>query len=166
MNSDKNKDLDGNESAYDVFVQCGAANGVSYIMQHIIIITKRIFEKVIGINSEFFVGDTVEEDLKAGRPTMPVDTCLFGENYFFTLNDMRTVVENLPIWCSRYGSLEAIGQEVKDWHDYSVNQCAMGKTYINLFSWLCGCPKDAECSDVDAHQRKPRRKGGNNGGKN
>ena len=122
------------------------------------------FGCIIGMDVEFWVGDMRIEDHEAGRPTQPVDVALFGDNYYFSLYDMRVVVDNYDFWIEKYGNDSNLRQEILDWHDYAVKQKERGKTHINLFNWLNGCPRDAETSDLAADERPaPEEKGGNNG---
>ena len=110
------------------------------------------FSRIIGIDFEFWVGDMREEDRAADRPTQPVDVAQFGD-YFFNLSDIRTVVDNYKYWLQRYGTREAVGQEVCDWHDYAVEHLGKGEGYINLFHWLNGAPRDVfEGSNVGGHE--------------
>lgn len=104
------------------------------------------FEGIIGIDAEYWVGDMRKEDEKAKRPSQPVDTALFGDNYFFSLYDMRVVVDNFSFWLNRYGSIGNVRREILDWHDYAVAQTEKNETHINLFNWLNGCPRDAQMS--------------------
>lgn len=122
-----------------------------------------VFQCVIQTDIDYFVGDMRIEDEKANRPTQPVDVAMFGD-YCFSLYDIRVVVDNLEHWIERYKRMTILGQEIRDWHDYAVDQKQCGKTYINLFNWLNGCPRDAETSDLAAHERPAaEKKGGNNG---
>lgn len=117
------------------------------------------FSKFIGVDFELWVGDMREEDRAADRPTQPVDVAQFGD-YFFNLSDIRTVVDNYKYWLNRYGSREAVGQEVRDWHDYAVHRKDQGKTYINLFNWLNGCPRDIDEREGGADERATNEEGG------
>lgn len=101
------------------------------------------FSHIIGIDFEFWVGDMREEDKQADRPSQSVDVAQFGD-YFFNLSDIRTVVDNYKYWLQRYGTREAVGQEVCDWHDYVVERMSEKKNYINLFNWLNGAPRDID----------------------
>ena len=110
------------------------------------------FSYIIGIDFEFWVGDMREEDRAADRPSDSVDVAQFGD-YFFNLSDIRTVVDNYRYWLRRSGSREAVGQEVRDWHDYAVEHLGKGEGYINLFHWLNGAPRDVfEGSNVAGHE--------------
>lgn len=117
------------------------------------------FSRIIGVDFEFWVGDMREEDRAADRPTQPVDVAQFGD-YFFNLSDIRTVVDNYKYWLNRYGSREAVGKEVRDWHDYAVHRKEQGKTYINLFNWLNGCPRDIDEREGGADERATNEEGG------
>ena len=98
------------------------------------------FSHIIGVDFDYWVGDMREEDKQADRPSQSVDVAQFGE-YFFNLVDIRTVVDNYRYWLRRSGSREAVGQEVRDWHDYAVEHLGKGEGYINLFHWLNGAPR-------------------------
>ena len=99
------------------------------------------FSHIIGVDFDYWVGDMREEDKQADRPSQSVDVAQFGE-YFFNLVDIRTVVDNYKYWLKRYGTREAVAQEVCDWHDYVVERMGNKKSYINLFHWLLGAPSD------------------------
>lgn len=101
------------------------------------------FSHIIGVDFEFWVGDMREEGRAADRPSQPVDVAQFGD-YFFNLSDIRTVVDNYRYWLQRYGTREAVGEEVCDWHDYVVERMSEKKNYINLFNWLNGAPRDID----------------------
>lgn len=129
--------------------------------QHIINRYVNAFGCIIGMEIEFWVGDMRIEDHEAGRPTQPVDVALFGDNYYFSLHDMRVVVDNYEFWIKKYGKNSILRQEIFDWYDYSVKQKECGKTHINLFNWLNGCPRDAETSDLASdEQPADEKKGG------
>lgn len=111
------------------------------------------FSHIIGIDFEFWVGDMREEDKRADRPSQSVDVAQFGD-YFFNFSDIRTVVDNYKYWLQRYGTREAVGQEVCDWQDYVVERMSEKKNYINLFNWLLGAPSDIDDNnDVAADGR-------------
>ena len=101
------------------------------------------FSEIIGVDFDYWVGDMREEDKQAGRPTQPVDVAQFGD-YIFDLSDIRTVVDNYRYWLQRYGTREAVGEEVCDWHDYVLERMGRNKIYINLFNWLNGAPRDID----------------------
>ena len=111
------------------------------------------FAHIIGVDFDYWVGDMREEDKQADRPTQPVDIAQFGD-YFFNLADIRTVVDNYKYWLKRYGTREAVAQEVCDWHDYVVERMGNKKSYINLFHWLLGASCDIDDNnDVDVDGR-------------
>ena len=101
------------------------------------------FAHIIGEDFDYWVGDMREEDKQADRPSQSVDVAQFGE-YFFNFVDIRTVVDNYKYWLQRYGTREAVGQEVCDWQDYVVERMSEKKNYINLFHWLNGAPRDID----------------------
>lgn len=129
--------------------------------QQIIEMYVHAFEAIIGMDLEFWVGDMRVEDLKAKRPTQPVDLAQFSDTYFISLYNMRVVVDNFTYWIEKYETLENLQTEILDWHDYAVKKHEEGKAYINLFNWLNGCPRDAETSDLAAHgEDADEKKGG------
>ena len=101
------------------------------------------FSHIIGVDFDYWVGDSREEDSAAKRASQPVDVAQYGD-YFFNLVDIRTVVDNYKYWLKRYGTREAVAQEVRDWHDYVVERMGNKKSYINLFHWLLGAPSDID----------------------
>ena len=101
------------------------------------------FSEIISVDFEYWVGDMREEDKQADRPSQTVDVAQFGD-YFFNLADIRTVVDNYKYWRERYGTREAVGQEVRVWCDYAVERLSNKKNHINLFNWLNGCPRDID----------------------
>ena len=108
------------------------------------------FANIIDIDFEFWVGDMREEDKQTDRPSQSVDVAQFGD-YFFNLSDIRTVVDNYKYWLQRYGTREAVGQEVCDWQDYVVESMSEKKNYINLFNWLNGAPRDIDKKEEGAN---------------
>ena len=103
----------------------------------------RLFGEVIGMEPEFWVGDC---------PVM----CCFGDTMFFSLAEMRKVIDNLPRYIRRYGSRKAVGQEIEEWvnwwldgiyDDITMERILPRVTQqlrvnINLGSWLDGCPRE------------------------
>ncbi len=102
----------------------------------------RQFGEVLGMEPEFWVGDTP-------------DICCFGDTSFFTLGEMRGVLDNLPKYVKLYGSKEAVGEEINAWTDWWLESCPSAIEYararvthqlrpnINLKSWLDGCPRES-----------------------
>lgn len=112
-----------------------------------------LFAKIIDVDFDYWVGDMREEDIAANRSHLTVDVAQFGD-YFFNFADIRTVVDNYKYWLKRYGTREAVAQEVCDWHDYAVERMGNKKSYINLFNWLLGAPSDIDDNnDVAADGR-------------
>ena len=103
-----------------------------------------LFALYMKMDFDHFVGDTYEEDENAHRPTMPVETACFGD-YYFNIQDIRTVVENINYWYERYGSFGAVRWEVIDWYDHTTDPKTKNK--INLFHWLSGCPRPKKGGD-------------------
>lgn len=99
-----------------------------------------IFAETIGVDFDYFIGDTYKEDKEANRPTEPVEMCAFGD-YYFNIHDVRTVVENMHYWLERYGSKEALAEEIIDWYDYIADTKTKDTDKVSLFHWLCGCPR-------------------------
>ena len=108
------------------------------------------FSEIIGVDFDYWVGDMREEDKQADRPSQTVDVAQFGD-YFFNLADIRTVVDNYKYWRERYGTREAVGQEVRYWNDYAVERLSKKKNHINLFNWLNGCPRDVDINEESAN---------------
>lgn len=118
-----------------------------------------VFEIIIGVEFDYWVGDMRKEDQKAERPTQPVDVAQYGD-YFFNLYDIRVVLDNFEHWIKRFGNLISLAQEIIDWHDYAVHRKGLGKTYINLFNWLNGCPRDIDEREGGADERATNEEGG------
>lgn len=101
----------------------------------------RIFGEIIESELEFFVGDD------------PTDIACFGDCLFFSLSEMRDVVDNIDAYQARYGSKDAVGQEIRDWVYWLTDSSnAMMerieprvthqlKPNISLKAWLDGCPR-------------------------
>lgn len=103
----------------------------------------RIFGEIIESPLEFFVGDD------------PTDTACFGGCFFFSLTEMRDVVDNLDEYKARYGSKEAVGQEIRDWMYWWASADGSNalmerieprvthqlRPNISLKAWLDGCPR-------------------------
>lgn len=118
-----------------------------------------VFEIIIGVEFDYWVGDMRKEDEKAERSTQPVDVAQYGD-YFFNLYDIRVVLDNLEHWIKRFGTLSSLAQEIIDWHDYAVHRKDQGKTYINLFNWLNGCPRYIDEREGGADDRATNEEGG------
>ena len=113
-----------------------------------------IFAQIIGVDYDHWVGDSREEDQQAGRPSYPVDAAIFGD-YVFTYLNIRTVVDNYRYWLERYGTREAVRQEVIGWHEYVVKQINESKLFLTLFNWLNGEPRNVYDNSVVADSERP-----------
>ena len=113
-----------------------------------------IFAQIIGVDFDHWVGDSREEDQQAGRPSYPVDAAIFGD-YVFTYLNIRTVVDNYRYWLDRYGTREAVRQEVIGWHEYVVKQINESKLFLTLFNWLNGEPRNVYDNSVVADSGRP-----------
>ena len=82
----------------------------------------RQFGKVIGHDPDYWVADDYV-----------INTCVFGD-YFFDLENMQVVIDNLDRWVKKHGTIEKVAAEVIDWHDYAITI----EHHQNLFSWLDG----------------------------
>ena len=105
----------------------------------------RLFGEIIGYEPEHWVGDCP-------------DLCCFGDCYFFTLEEMREVVDGIDKYAKRYGSKEAVGEEVRMWTDWWLDAWSDNKELytervearvtqqlrpnLNLRAWLDGCPRE------------------------
>ena len=101
----------------------------------------RQFGKIIGIEPDYWVGG----DISLG-------VCTYGDNYFFGLEEMQVVVDNLNRWVKKHGTIKKVGEEVIEWHDYAIDI----EHHQNLFSWLNGYrPSDKQieltriCQQID-----------------
>ena len=86
------------------------------------------------------------------RDLSPVGLCDFGDTLFLTLEEMQTIIDRLDEWTARYGSREAVAQEVRDWLDWCTDARDARAEYhlttdhavhyayprINLATWLSG----------------------------
>jgi hypothetical protein len=103
----------------------------------------RIFGQIIESELEFFVGDD------------PTDMACFGDCLYFSLSEMRDVVDNIDAYVARYGSRDAVGQEIRDWvywwsdpdsSNAMIERIEPRVTHqlrpnISLKAWLDGCPR-------------------------
>ena len=88
--------------------------------------------KIIGCNPEFFLRDRTS-----------VNTCMFGDNYFLTMDEMQQIVDHMGIWLRHYGSFEKVGEAVIAWMDY----CTENGETINLWQWLTETVKPGSPSE-------------------
>ena len=113
-----------------------------------------IFAQIIGVGFDHWLGDSREEDQQAGRPSYPVDAAIFGD-YVFSYWNIRAVVDNYIYWLERYGTREAVRQEVIGWHEYVDKQINESKLFMTLFNWLNGEPRNIYDNSVVADPGRP-----------
>ena len=113
-----------------------------------------IFARIIGVGFDHWLGDSREEDQQADRPSYPVDAAIFGD-YVFSYLNIRTVVDNYIYWLERYGTREAVRQEVIGWHEYVDKQINESKLFMTLFNWLNGEPRNIYDNSVVADPGRP-----------
>lgn len=82
----------------------------------------RQFGKIIGIEPDYWVGGDIQ-----------LGVCSYAD-YYFGLEEMQVVVDNLDRWVKKHGTIEKVASEVIDWHDYAITI----EHHQNLFSWLDG----------------------------
>ena len=82
----------------------------------------RQFGKIIGIAPDYWVGGDIQ-----------LGVCSYAD-YYFGLEEMQVVVDNLDRWVKKHGTIEKVAAEVIDWHDYAI----IIEHRQNLFSWLDG----------------------------
>jgi len=89
----------------------------------------RLFGEIIGYDFAFWTGNSDGH------------AACFGDNYFFTLEEMCIVIDNLKKWQQSYPD---VGAEVLAWFDYFTDidhyneRNPEGHPSINLWSWLLG----------------------------
>lgn len=103
----------------------------------------RQFGELLGVEPEFWVAD---------QPWM----CSFGDCYFFTLEEIAGVVDQLDKHIERWGSKEAVGDQIREWVDWWMDSGIKAwdhermeervthqlRVNINLGAWLAGCPRE------------------------
>ena len=91
------------------------------------------------------------------------DVLDLGGSYTLGWSEVLLIVDRLDEWVKRYGSMEAVGDAVKEWEDWWMDEFSENETYIcafdnllcdrnkwhlrtypriNLEHWLMGCPRD------------------------
>ena len=80
---------------------------------------------------------------------------------FLTWSDVQVIVDRMDDWLARYGSKDAVAQDVRDWENWWLDDTRLTasaqwpeiyeerwhryqrtRPMINLKSWLMGCPRD------------------------
>lgn len=81
--------------------------------------------------------------------------------WFLSFGNVQLIIDRMDEWVKRYGSKEAVAQEIRDWQNWWLdgtdstehllelweNRKQRGlRTYpwINLEHWLMGCPRDVK----------------------
>lgn len=60
----------------------------------------------------------------------------------WTVEDMVYILRNADKFVKEiYNSMEALRDDVEAWIDYNVDVADLGIAYINLRSWMIGCPR-------------------------
>ena len=102
----------------------------------------RQFGEVIGAQPDYWVSDD------------PTGICSFGDIYFFNLTEMKQVIDNLPRYIQRYGSREAVGEEITNWVNWWLDNTPSTtaqeiiterlihtvRPKLTLKAWLDGAP--------------------------
>lgn len=81
-------------------------------------------------------------------------------SYFLSWEDVQTIVDKMDVWMKRYGSAEAVADEVRGWQDWWLDKNNIDehpllelwesrrerfmktRPFINLEHWLMGCPRE------------------------
>lgn len=102
---------------------------------------EKLSEKMWAVANEYArrFGEIIEHDVEFWVSDEP-EVCCFGDYLFFTFDEMRAVVDHIEKYVARYGSLQAVGEEVVSWVDW----------------WLDGSVRGAEATG------RERRKGATN----
>jgi hypothetical protein len=96
-----------------------------------------------------------DDDGKDACEILDIDGC-----YFLTWEDVQVIVDKMDVWVSRYGSMEAVADEVRGWQDWWLEKNNIDehpllelwesrrerflktRPFINLEHWLMGCPRE------------------------
>lgn len=114
----------------------------------------RQFGEVIGAQPDYWVSDD------------PTGVCSFGDTYFFNLTEMKQVIDNLPRYIQRYGSREAVGEEITNWVNWWLdNQPAdtaqeiiterlihTVRPKLTLKAWLDGAPRTTDAYEPSRYR--------------
>lgn len=79
----------------------------------------RLFGEIISMDPEFWVGDCP-------------DICCFGDTMYFSLEEMRQVVNALPRYIRKYGTREAVGYEIHEWTDWMLEGTRSSDSFMEL----------------------------------
>lgn len=103
----------------------------------------RQFGELLGVGPEFWIAD---------QPWM----CCFGDCYYFTLEEMAGVIDQLDKHIERWGTKESVGDQIREWVDWWMDSGMKAwdhermeervthqlRVNINLGAWLAGCPRE------------------------
>jgi hypothetical protein len=97
-----------------------------------------------------------DDDGKDVCGILDIDGC-----YFLSWEDVQIIVDKLDVWVARFGSTEAVADEVRGWQEWWVGnhdsdsesrlvelwesrreRFLRTRPYINLEHWLMGCPRE------------------------
>lgn len=108
----------------------------------------------------------------------PIDVCDFDGSMFLSLEEMQIIIDRLDEWVKRYGSKEAVAQEIRDWiewwmkdsdsdnpdaaypdpiveiYENRLNRYQRTYPRINLENWLAGCPREPRPQTIDDEIRR------------
>lgn len=67
----------------------------------------------------------------------------FGDITFLTIDEIQEIINNLDTWVKKYGSREAVAEEIDKWCEWSIQDenNVNGHAVINLRNWLLGYRK-------------------------
>lgn len=82
--------------------------------------------------------------------------CDMGDITFLTLDQMQVIIDRLPEWLARYGTIDGVAQEINDWLEWSIKEENWLDNHprINLEHWLMGCPREQHGIDHDTEPVK------------
>ena len=96
------------------------------------------FGKIIGIAPDYWVGGDIQ-----------LGVCSYAD-YYFGLEEMQVVVDNLDRWVKKHGTIEKVAAEVIGWHEWMTEH----EFRIGLYAWLDGHRPDKNTVDyVKLHQQ-------------
>lgn len=79
--------------------------------------------------------------------------------WFFSFGDVQMIIDNLDKWVNRYGSKEAVAEEIRNWFDWWLDDDDDSNSALSLWenrrerylrmyprirleAWLMGCPRE------------------------